>query len=246
MTDSKIIRYENISMVYSDSQVISDINFEVKKGEFVTVIGSSGCGKTTLLKMANGLIIPTSGNVIVNGKNTRQTDLTSLRRSIGYCVQGSVLFPHMTVAKNIAYVPNLLNKRDRKKIDAAVDKWMNIVGLEFSMKERYPYQLSGGQQQRVGIARSLAVSPEILLMDEPFGSVDEITRGMLQDEIIRIHEQTGITILFVTHDINEAMRLGTKVLVMDRGCVKQYDSPDAVRKNPADEFVEKLLFRSVE
>ena len=122
MTDSKIIRYENISMVYSDSQVISDINFEVKKGEFVTVIGSSGCGKTTLLKMANGLIIPTSGNVIVNGKNTRQTDLTSLRRSIGYCVQGSVLFPHMTVAKNIAYVPNLLNKRDRKKIDAAVDK----------------------------------------------------------------------------------------------------------------------------
>ena len=114
------------------------------------------------------------------------------------------------------------------------------------MKERYPYQLSGGQQQRVGIARSLAVSPEILLMDEPFGSVDEITRGMLQDEIIRIHEQTGITILFVTHDINEAMRLGTKVLVMDRGCVKQYDSPDAVSKNPADEFVEKLLFRSVE
>lgn len=244
MTDSNIIRYKDVSMTYSDIPVIQNVSFDVKKGEFVTVIGSSGCGKTTLLKMVNGLIMPTSGEVEVNGETTRHMDLTSLRRNIGYSVQGSVLFPHMTVKQNIAYVPNLLNKRDRKRTEAAVDKWMEMVGLELSMKNRYPDQLSGGQQQRVGIARSLAASPEILLMDEPFGAVDEITRGTLQDEIMRIHRQTGITVMFVTHDINEAMKLGTKVIVMDAGKIKQYDTPDAVRKNPADGFVKALLERA--
>lgn len=217
----------------------------MEQGEFVTIIGSSGCGKTTILKMVNGLLAPTAGEIFIEGKSTKELDLTELRRNIGYAIQGSVLFPHMTVYQNIAYVPNLLNKQDKKRTEEAVSKWMQIVGLEESMKVRYPSELSGGQQQRVGIARALAASPNILLMDEPFGAVDEITRGMLQDEISRIHKETGITILFVTHDINEAMKLGTKVLVMDKGAVQQYDRPEAIQQNPANEFVAALLSRSL-
>ena len=146
----------------------------------------------------------------------------------------------MTVEKNIAYVPGLLNKHDKKRTREAVLKWMNIVGLDEDMLRRYPDELSGGQQQRVGIARSLAASPEILLMDEPFGAVDEITRSQLQDEISAIHQKTGITILFVTHDISEALKLGTKVLVMDQGVIQQYASPREILANPATDFVRKL------
>lgn len=239
------IEYKNISMAYGEKEIIHNLNLTVEQGEFVTIIGSSGCGKTTLLKMVNGLLSPTAGDIFIEGKSTRDLDLTQLRRNIGYAIQGSVLFPHMTVYQNIAYVPNLLNKRDKKRTEKAVSKWMQIVGLEESMKGRYPSELSGGQQQRVGIARALAASPNILLMDEPFGAVDEITRSTLQDEISRIHKETGITILFVTHDINEAMKLGTKVLVMDKGAVQQYDRPEAIQQNPANDFVAALLSRSL-
>ncbi|WP_195976275.1 ABC transporter ATP-binding protein [Hydrogeniiclostridium mannosilyticum] len=239
------IEYKNISMAYGEKEIVHNLNLTVEQGEFVTIIGSSGCGKTTILKMVNGLLAPTAGEIFVEGKSTKELDLTELRRNIGYAIQGSVLFPHMTVYQNIAYVPNLLNKQDKKRTEEAVSKWMQIVGLEESMKVRYPSELSGGQQQRVGIARALAASPNILLMDEPFGAVDEITRGMLQDEISRIHKETGITILFVTHDINEAMKLGTKVLVMDKGAVQQYDRPEAIQQNPANEFVAALLSRSL-
>ena len=239
------IEYKNISMAYGEKEIVHNLNLTVDQGEFVTLIGSSGCGKTTILKMVNGLLAPTAGEIFVEGKSTKELDLTELRRNIGYAIQGSVLFPHMTVYQNIAYVPNLLNKQDKKRTEEAVSKWMQIVGLEESMKVRYPSELSGGQQQRVGIARALAASPNILLMDEPFGAVDEITRGMLQDEISRIHKETGITILFVTHDINEAMKLGTKVLVMDKGAVQQYDRPEAIQQNPANEFVAALLSRSL-
>lgn len=239
------IEYKNISMAYGEKEIVHNLNLTVEQGEFVTIIGSSGCGKTTILKMVNGLLAPTAGEIFIEGKSTKELDLTELRRNIGYAIQGSVLFPHMTVYQNIAYVPNLLNKQDKKRTEEAVSKWMQIVGLEESMKVRYPSELSGGQQQRVGIARALAASPNILLMDEPFGAVDEITRGMLQDEISRIHKETGITILFVTHDINEAMKLGTKVLVMDKGAVQQYDRPEAIQQNPANEFVAALLSRSL-
>jgi osmoprotectant transport system ATP-binding protein len=163
-----------------------------------------------------------------------------LRRNIGYAIQGSVLFPHMTVEENIAYVPKLWNKKDKKRTEQAVDKWMAIVGLDPAFKDRYPAELSGGQQQRVGIARALAASPEILLMDEPFGAVDEITRESLQDEILKIHRETGITVLFVTHDIKEALKLGTKVMVMDQGRIQQYSEPDELLKHPANAFVEKI------
>ena len=152
-----------------------------------------------------------------------------------------MLFPHMTVEKNIAYVPNLLNKKDKKRTEQAVTKWMNIVGLEDSLRGRYPAELSGGQQQRVGIARALAASPDILLMDEPFGAVDEITRGSLQEEIARIHRETGITVLFVTHDIGEALKLGTKVLVMDAGSIQQFAPPHEILHAPATDYVKKLV-----
>jgi len=216
-------------------------NFSVAKGEFVTIIGSSGCGKTTVLKMINGLIEPTSGDIFVDGSNILDKNLTELRRNIGYAIQGSVLFPHMTVEQNISYVPNLINKKNKEKTKLAVSKWMKLVGLDEELKERYPIELSGGQQQRVGIARALAASPEILLMDEPFGAVDEITRGQLQIELKQIHKKTRITVLFVTHDISEALKLGTKVLVMDKGQVQQYAKPDDLLRNPNTDFVKQLV-----
>lgn len=239
----KMIEFSHVKKAYGDDTVIEDLSFSVDRGEFITIIGSSGCGKTTALKMINALIEPTAGDIFVEGTNIKERDPVQLRRSIGYAIQGSVLFPHMTVEQNIAYVPNLLNKKDKKRTEKAVDKWMKIVGLDPAMKERYPSELSGGQQQRVGIARSLAASPEILLMDEPFGAVDEITRSSLQNEIKRIHKETDITILFVTHDIQEALKLATKVLIMDHGEIQQYDTPDEILRHPANVFVEKLVSR---
>ena len=166
-----------------------------------------------------------------------------VRRNIGYAIQGSVLFPHMTVEDNISYVPRLLNRNDHERTRKAVRTWMGIVGLSDDLLERYPSELSGGQQQRVGIARALAASPDILLMDEPFGAVDEITRSQLQAEISRIHRETGITVLFVTHDISEALLLGTHMLVLDAGRVQQFGSPEEILARPATEFVRKLVAR---
>ena len=235
------IEYKNIRMAYGEKVIIENFNLAVEKGEFVTIIGSSGCGKTTILKMVNGLVRPVSGEILIDGRSIREMDLTALRRNIGYAIQGSVLFPHMTVEKNIAYVPNLINKKDKAKTAQAVEKWMRIVGLDEELNTRYPSEISGGQQQRVGIARALAASPEILLMDEPFGAVDEITRSSLQDEIARIHRETGITILFVTHDIDEALRLGTRVLVMNEGRAQQFALPREILNHPATDFVRQLI-----
>lgn len=235
-----MIEFQHVKKAYGEKTVLKDFSLTVEKGEFVTIVGSSGCGKTTALKLVNGLLAPDGGEILVYGENIRRKDQTQFRRNIGYAIQGSVLFPHMTVEQNISYVPNLLNKKDRKKTKEAVAKWMKIVGLDNDLRERFPSELSGGQQQRVGIARALAASPEILLMDEPFGAVDEITRGQLQTEIRRIHSQTGITVLFVTHDISEAMKLGTRVLVMDKGKIEQYASPEELLRHPATDFVRKL------
>lgn len=236
-----VIEYKNIKKQYEDKVIMENFQLSVEQGEFVTIIGSSGCGKTTALKMIDGLVEPTEGQILVQGEDIRQKDITQVRRNIGYAIQGSVLFPHMTVEQNIAYVPELINKKNKEKTKEAVSKWMKIVGLSEELCQRYPAELSGGQQQRVGIARALAASPEILLMDEPFGAVDEITRGQLQQEIKRIHRQTGITILFVTHDIAEALKLGTKVLVMDQGILQQYDTPDKILGQPATDFVKRLV-----
>ena len=239
-----MIEFRDIKKEYADHKVVMEqFNLSIEAGEFVTIIGSSGCGKTTALKMVNGLIRPTDGQILIEGEDIQQKDMTELRRSIGYAIQGSVLFPHMTVEQNISYVPNLLNRKDKAKTKEAVAKWMEIVGLEDSLRSRYPAELSGGQQQRVGIARALAASPDILLMDEPFGAVDEITRSALQKEIKKIHQKTGITILFVTHDIEEALTLGTKVLVMDGGKIQQYDTPQNLLAHPATDFVKRLVDR---
>lgn len=237
------IEYRDVTKAYGEKTVLSHFDLRVPKGEFLTIVGSSGCGKTTALKMVNRLIEPTSGDVLVGGRNVRDVDAIELRRSIGYAIQGSVLFPHMTVEENVSYVPHLLNKRDRARTERAVSKWMDIVGLPQDLLDRYPAELSGGQQQRVGIARALAASPDILLMDEPFGAVDEITRGQLQMEIARIHRECGITIMFVTHDIGEALRLGTRVLVLDAGKIQQYGTPQEILARPATEFVERLVAR---
>ena len=239
---STSIEFRHICKSYGDKSVLDGFNLSMEKGEFVTVIGSSGCGKTTVLKLVNGLLKPDSGKILIDGEDIAGVNQVQLRRNIGYAIQGSVLFPHMTVEQNIAYVPNLLNRSDKKRTREAVDKWMGIVGLDKELKLRYPDELSGEQQQqRVGIARALAASPEILLMDEPFGAVDEITRGQLQTELKRIWRQTDITVMFVTHDISEALKLGTKVLVMDAGKIEQYAPPSELLRAPAADFVRRLV-----
>ena len=238
--------FSHVSKSYGDNIVLDDISLSIGKGEFVTIIGRSGCGKTTLLKTVNALIVPDKGDVIVDGKNLRETDTVMLRRSIGYSIQSVGLFPHMTVADNISYVPTISSVSGWKKGEREdkVASLLESVGLEASMMNRYPRELSGGQKQRVGIARALASSPDILLMDEPFGAVDEITREQLQDQMLKIHEEKKITVLFVTHDISEAFRLGTKTLVLDKGHIEQYDSPHTILESPATAFVKELMDKS--
>ena len=231
MIMSTAIRMENIVKTYGETRVLNGLSLSIEEGTFLTVVGSSGCGKTTLLKT-------------INGQDLEQADLISLRRSIGYSIQGSILFPHMSVEENIAYVPNLLNGKDKEKTEAAVRKWMKIVSLDDRLRTRYPDELSGGQQQRVGIARALASSPDILLMDEPFGAVDSITRSQLQSEIKTIHDQTGITVVFITHDLREALYLGTRVLILDQGEIRQLDTPRNILSHPADDFVRSLIANS--
>lgn len=241
MSEVPAVEFRSATKAYGGLRVVDDVSLSIARGEFVTIVGTSGSGKTTLLKMVNGLIEPTSGQVFANGRDLASSNVIELRRSIGYAIQGSVLFPHMTVEQNVSYVPTLWNRGNRERTRQAVEKWMGIVGLDPSLLERYPDELSGGQQQRVGIARALAASPDILLMDEPFGAVDEITRVQLQKELRRIHEQTGTTVLFVTHDIREALALATKVLVMDGGRVQQYAEPQELAAAPATGFVRQLL-----
>lgn len=240
MNNDTIIRFEHISKTYGENGVLQDFNLDIRKGEFLTVIGSSGSGKTTMLKLINGLSVPTSGRILIEGKDIAQENQTLLRRNIGYVIQGIGLFPHMKVKANIAYVPNLLNRKNKENTCRAVERLIQMVGLDTEMLDRYPSELSGGQRQRVGIARALAANPEILLMDEPFGAVDEITRQLLQNEIARIHQELGVTIVFITHDIKEALKLGSRVLVMDHGRIEQLDTPEEIRRNPATDYVRKL------
>ena len=238
---SEVITFCNVCKYYADAEAIRDLSLSIEAGEFITVLGASGGGKTTFLKMINGLVEPTSGEITVLGESLKTADLVQLRRKIGYAIQGSVLFPHLTVEENIAYVPNLWNKSDKERTKKAVAKWMEIVGLDASLGGRYPGELSGGQQQRVGIARALAASPELLLMDEPFGAVDALLRRQLQDEIRAIHARGGLTIVFVTHDVEEALRLGTRVLILKDGRIEQFAAPEEIEAHPATDFVRQLV-----
>ena len=240
-----IIRFQAVSKSFGAQTVLRDFSLDVEPGAFVTVIGRSGCGKTTVLKLVNGLLAPDTGRVLVQGQDVARADLVALRRRIGYAIQSVGLFPHMTVEKNIAYVPAIsgLEGWKGKQRGEKAAALLKQVGLDPALAGRYPRALSGGQRQRVGIARALAAGPELLLMDEPFGAVDEITRGQLQDEILRIHRESGITVLFVTHDIAEALKLGTRTLVMDAGEIQQYDTPSRLLAHPATPFVERLVRR---
>ena len=236
-----MIRFEHVTKCYGEHIALKDFSLCVNEGEFITIIGRSGCGKTTALRLVNGLLSPDEGAVFVNGKNVAEADIIALRRSIGYAIQGVGLFPHMTVAKNIAYVPSLSKQWGKAESAENVARLLETVGLEPEMAKRYPHELSGGQRQRVGIARALAAKPSILLMDEPFGAVDEITRRMLQQEMLRLQKELKLTIVFVTHDIKEAMYLGDRVLVMDKGELVQFDIPEVIRESPASVFVRELL-----
>ena len=252
-----IIRFEGVSKAFGTQTVLRDFSLDVEPGAFVSIIGRSGCGKTTVLKLVNGLLSPDTGRVLIQGQDVARIDPVALRRRIGYAIQNVGLFPHMTVEKNIAYVPAIsgLKEWKGKQCREKVAALLKQVGLDPALAGRYPRALSGGQRQRLalarallheraGIARALAAGPELLLMDEPFGAVDEITRGQLQDELLRIHRESGITVLFVTHDIAEALKLGTRTLVMDAGQIQQYDAPSRLLAHPATSFVERLARRS--
>ena len=235
-----MIEYKNVSKSYGNQDIIKNLNLKIEDGTFLTVVGTSGSGKTTLLKMINGLVKPNQGQILINGQDVQDTDLIELRRNIGYSIQGNGLFSHLTVAENIAFVLNL-QKKNQVEIEKVVDEKLAMLGLDTQLKNRYPAALSGGQAQRVGIARALAATPNILLMDEPFGAVDAITRYQLQRELKLLHEETGITVVFITHDIAEALKLGTKILVLDKGEIQQYGTPQEIKMQPANDFVKKLL-----
>lgn len=217
------------------------ITFDVPASSLTVLLGPSGCGKSTLLRTVNALVVPASGRVLVGGKDTANVDHTLLRRSIGYVIQAVGLFTHMTVAENIAVVPALL-RWDRERIDARVDELLLLVGLEPQIyRRRHPRELSGGEQQRVGVARAIAAEPPVLLMDEPFGAVDAIVRESLQNEMLRIVRTLRTTVLFVTHDVDEALRLADRIVVLREGRVEQYDTPLHILTRPATPFVAELL-----
>lgn len=236
-----MIRLEHVTKSFGRYKALDDVSIVVEEGEFLTVIGRSGCGKTTMLRMINGLQKPDSGKVYAAGEDVGEADLIRLRRKIGYVIQNKGLFPHMTVEKNIIYVPVISGQKDKRQNRKLAEELIGLVGLEREMLDRYPEELSGGQQQRVGIARALASRPKLLLMDEPFGALDEITKRAMQNELLALQKKLGMTVVFITHDIREAMKLGDRVLVMEQGKIAQCDTPENVKKNPADEFVKELI-----
>ncbi len=239
-----MIALDQISKTYpgQDKPAVEDLSLDVPDGAIVMFIGPSGCGKTTTLKMMNRLIEPTAGRILLDGEDVTEVDGDQLRRRIGYVIQQVGLFPHFTIADNIAVVPKILGW-ERARIDARVDELLHLVGLEpRDFRGRYPRQLSGGQQQRIGVARGLAADPSVMLMDEPFGAIDPITRDRLQDEFLGIQQQIAKTICFVTHDLSEAVKLGDRIAVFGPGGVlEQYDTPEQVLTQPANEFVAEFV-----
>ncbi len=235
--------FEHVAKRYGETgrSAVDDCSLTVEEGQFVVLLGPSGCGKTTLLKMVNRIIEPTSGHISVDGTDVHSLHATALRRRIGYVIQQIGLFPHMTVEENIAVVPGLL-RWDKRRTSERVDTLLDMVGLPAAeYRKRRPRQLSGGQQQRVGIARAMAADPALLLMDEPFGAIDAITRTRLQDELLRIQSQVHKTVLFVTHDVEEALRLADVLVVMRDGRILQAGHPRAILARPADPFVAQLV-----
>lgn len=239
---SPAIVADNVSKRFASMArpAVDGCSFVVQPGELIVLLGPSGCGKTTLLKMINRLYEPSAGRILVQGQEIRALPATALRRRIGYVIQQTGLFPHMRIEDNIAVVPRLLGWPGAR-IDARIDELLTLIGLPREYRRRYPRQLSGGEQQRVGLARALAADPALLLMDEPFGALDAITRARLQDELLQIQRRLRKTILFVTHDVEEALRLADKIMVMRAGRIVQFDTPLQIVAHPADDFVAQLV-----
>ena len=239
-----MIEFRSVSKTYPGSArpVVNDLSFEVLDGEICVLVGPSGCGKTTSMRMVNRLIEPSSGQILIDGEPNTAMSGTKLRRKIGYAIQQIGLFPHRSIADNIATVPQLLDW-DKSRIKSRVDELLELVGLDPGVyRDRYPAELSGGQQQRVGVARALAADPPIMLMDEPFGAVDPINRSRLQDEFLRIQEEIRKTIVFVTHDIDEAIKMGDRIAILkEGGILAQYDTPEQILTNPTSEFVTNFV-----
>ncbi|MBB5320202.1 ABC transporter ATP-binding protein [Marinobacter oulmenensis] len=236
-----MIELKNVTRRFGKAVAVDHINLRIETGEVCVLVGSSGCGKSTTLRMINRLLPHTEGEILVDGEDITGMNPEQLRLNMGYVIQGTGLFPHWTVARNIAMVPELL-KWPKERIDARVEELMTLLDLDPATHAgKYPQQLSGGQAQRVGVARALAADPNILLMDEPFGALDAITRDNLQMELLRIQKQVRKTTVFVTHDIDEALKLATRIAVMDQGRIVQHDTPENILRNPASEFVENLV-----
>jgi osmoprotectant transport system ATP-binding protein len=235
-----VIRIEKLTKQYDATTVVDDVSFEVERNSITVIVGTSGSGKSTLLRMINRLVEPTSGRVLLDGADTRSEPAHLLRRRIGYAIQGHGLFPHRTVAENVATVPRLLGWPD-ERIRARVTELLEIFQLDPALYAgALPHQLSGGQQQRVGVARALAAEPAVLLMDEPFGALDPIIRAKAQEDLLDIQRRFGTTMVLVTHDMDEAFRLGHRVAVMSQGRLLQYDRPATLLTHPADPFVARM------
>ena len=236
-----MIEIEHLSKTYDGTTVVDDVSLSVEEGEIAVIVGTSGSGKTTLMRMINRLVEPSAGMVRIAGLDTRDTPPFELRRRIGYAIQGHGLFPHRTVAQNIGTVPQLLGW-DRGKLNARVNELLDLFQLDpAQFRDRMPAELSGGQQQRVGVARALAAAPKVLLMDEPFGALDPIIRAKAQDDLLAIQKQFNTTIVLVTHDMEEAIHLGNRIAVMDKGRLLQYATPADIIGHPATEFVDQLI-----
>ncbi|GLV65579.1 glycine/betaine ABC transporter ATP-binding protein [Bacillus mycoides] len=237
-----MIQFNHVSKSYEDgTKAVDSLHLEIKKGEFFVLIGPSGCGKTTTMKMINRLIETTEGSILIDGKDIQQYNINELRWNIGYVLQQIALFPHMTIAENIAVVPEM-RKWTKKEIKARVDDLLQMVGLDPDVyRDRMPDELSGGQKQRVGVVRALAANPKIVLMDEPFSALDPLSREQLQKDIVQLQKKIQKTIVFVTHDMQEALSLGDRICVMKEGKVVQLDTPEGIIHNPKNEFVEEFI-----
>ncbi len=235
-----MVRFENVSMAYGENEVLKSLNLHIEEGQLVVLIGPSGCGKTTTLQLINRLLKASEGNVYVNGKDISKANPVELRRGIGYVIQEIGLFPHMTIRQNIEIVPKLLGW-DEKRSRARSQELIRLVNMDERYLDCYPEELSGGQQQRIGLLRALAAEPPIILMDEPFGALDPITRDALQDEIMALQKKLKKTIVFVTHDMDEALKIADKIVLMKDGEVVQAASPAEMIRNPANEYVEKFI-----
>ncbi|WP_026886888.1 ABC transporter ATP-binding protein [Clostridium beijerinckii] len=236
-----MIEFKNIRKDFKNKTILKDITLKINRGELVAIIGSSGCGKTTTLKMINRLIKPTAGKIFINGEDIASKDVIKLRRNIGYVIQQTGLFPHLTIRENIEMIPKV-EKLNKVSIEKRTLELMDMVGLNSNdFLDRYPTELSGGQQQRVGVARAFATNPEIILMDEPFSALDPITRVQLQEELIDLQSKLKRTIVFVTHDMDEAIKIADKICIMNKGEIVQYDTPENILKNPINDFVSEFI-----